>query len=156
MMRSSSPIVLTFFVLCSLLSQGAFGQEPSQTAPSNLVGEWKMVDLEVYQAGGKSWDESAVDWRVIITEQSGGMLKGTVTYQSATYKGHDGVAETSGREIAVLGTISWSGDEVKLVTIGEADGSVYRGRIVDPQTIEWVMHEAGEHGWIGRAIAARQ
>lgn len=156
MIRSTAVMTCAFITLSSLFSQVAYGQESSQAAPVNLVGEWKNVDLQVYQAGDKSWDERAVDWRITITEQDGGMLKGTVAYQSTTHRGHDGVAETSGREITVLGTISWSGDEVNLVTVGEADGSVYRGEIVNPSTIQWVMYEAGEHGWIGRAIAVRQ
>ncbi len=130
-------------------------EEISRPKPPDLVGVWRLVDLQVFQAGNKSWDESSVAWRIHIKEQVDAMTKGIVAYHSTTYKGHDGNSETSERQIEFLGTISWSGDEVNLVTVGEADGSIYRGNIVNENMIEWVMYETGEHGWIGRAIAVR-
>ena len=60
------------------------------------------------------------------------------------------------REVGLMGIISWSGDEITLISQGESDHWVNSDRMINSNVLESTGHETGEHVWISRTITVRQ
>jgi len=137
-------------------SQDVAAQSERTTKPVNLVGEWKMEKSEVEMAGDQRWDHETFEGGFTITKQTGAIVNAKSYFKLNAGRGHDGKMHVTEREVDLVGVLSWSGDEITLVSHGEKDGWVFNGKIVNPDMIEFVAYETGEHGWAARYLALRR
>jgi hypothetical protein len=137
--------------------QDAAAQSETASTPINLVGDWKTVDIELEMVDGQMFDDDTfVEGRLTITKQTGAIVNAKYDFKLKTASGHDGEMAVTERSVDMLGVISWSNDEIMLMSHGEKDSWIFNGKIVDPRTIELVAYEMGEHGWVARTMARRQ
>ena len=136
------------------IAQPAKGGGVSDALPV-MIGEWKAVRIENLMWNEKSWSHDNTRLSITIDWQDGAVFKGEVSYEAPHAPGHDGEQEVAKHTFDVLGVISWNGKEFTLVSHAK-DAIVFRGKWVDPDRIEVIGHEAGEHAWVARQVYVRQ
>ncbi|WP_421723364.1 hypothetical protein [Bauldia sp.] len=127
----------------------------SDQAP-NLVGTWEIVFETLEMADGTSVDATAFEATIVLTEQEGYMVRGQLRFTSDLGNFHDGEQQVSERDVGLMGVISWSGDEITLISHGEADAWVISGQLAEPDVMELIGYETGEHAWVSRKRAVRR
>lgn len=156
MKRLAILIIPIAFGLLAVPGQDVAAQSEAAPTPVNLVGEWKMGKSEIEMAGDQRWDHNTFQGGFTITKQTGAIVNAKSYFKLKDGRGHDGEMHVTEREVDLVGVISWSGNEITLVSHGEKDGWVFKGKIVNPDTIEFVAYETGEHGWVARYLALRR
>ncbi len=157
-MNASSILSLIVLLAGLAVPTAKYASAQSQPDPGvvNLVGTWDIAidELEFYD--GSRGEDVNLDATITITEQSGSILRGQVSFTIDPGVAHDGEQNVTEREVGLMGVISWSGDEVTLISHGESDHWVLSGRVINPNVMELIGYETGEHAWISKKIAVRQ
>ena len=145
-----------FFSMVLLLVGLAGPSASAQPQPVNLTGTWDFVFDELQFGDGTRAEPGSFDIAMTITEQSGSILRGNIKFTTNLTNLHDGEKSVTQRDVGLMGVISWSGDEITLISHGETDSWVISGRIVNAQVMELIGYETGEHAWISKKIAVRR
>lgn len=130
----------------------------AQSVVPSLVGTWVTVSgkgVAAHWSGNLSSDVNNVG-TLVVEEQLEGAFHGTMTWEidktQPQYEGKAGLEHSLSE--TVVGIIDW--DNVSVFWADHEDETVYRARLVDENTMEVVVLEAGPHAAAGRAIMTRQ
>lgn len=140
---------ITVFTAIVSVSPTALSQ--SADVP-DLRGLWAFTGVEAVGVGGQTFAEGTIEMEIRFEEQDGSFLLGQLTYVG---DGHDGEKKIASRKIDILGVISWNDREIRAVAVGEKDGQILEGTIVDENTIAWVQYETGPYGWVAKGVTTR-
>jgi len=132
------------------------GLAHAQSNTPSLVGTWVSVIREVAHWSGTLTSESDTVATLVVEGQLGGVFRGTMTLQidksEPKYEGKEGLSRSLSE--TVLGVIDW--DNVSVSWVDHEDETVYRARLVNENTMEVIVLEAGPHAVATRQIMIRQ
>lgn len=146
--------VIALLGLIILASAARAEDEPGSRVP-DLTGTWVAVSLASISWHGHVVDLETHQRKVEITEQTGPVFKGEVTWTRAGHlpQLHDGERLTNTGTETVLGVVHWDNATITLV---DSDPTMRFWRLVNENTIEAVQAEPGQHAIVGRTIYVRQ
>lgn len=140
--------VLVVFALPSLVV--------AQTPAPSLVGTWVSVTGEVGHWDGTLRPLGEMVATLVVTEQVGGVFRGTITYDNdrsgPKFEGKEGIRYVL--DEPVLGVVDWDGRTIVLVDYD--DETVHRARLVNDATLEVIAYETGPYAVVNRMMMIRQ
>lgn len=152
-MRKLHPVI-AILSLVVLVGAAHAEDEPGSRVP-DLTGTWVAVSLASISWHGHVVDLETQQRKVEITEQTGPVFKGKVTWTRAGHlpELHDGERLTNSGTEAILGVVHWDNSTITLV---DSDPTMRFWRLVNEDTIEAVQAEPGPHAIVGRTIYVRK
>jgi hypothetical protein len=126
---------------------------PVGAAP-DLIGTWRVVHSQ--GAFGTELVGSLPHAEIVIDRQEDAVFFGALEYQLGDEQPdfHDGSQAVRMAKEPFTGVIGW--DNRSLTMVERADTSVWRGELLNAETMAMVFFEAGEHAFIARQILVRQ
>ena len=146
-MRGFSIGLAALIVVC--MTSGAW----AQSDPPDLVGLWECEEAVILFRQGE-W--TRVERSVEVTEQRDAVFQALHNW---ALDPNDGVMGHTFGETMIGGTIPWVGvidfDNETILGGAFGDDHQFQGRLVDENTMQLALTEAGDHPWASRTICRR-
>lgn len=146
-MRNATGIALLLLIPAALASPAA-----AQTAAPDLTGDW-VCDPSAMLIRDE-W--TTLTYTFTVSEQRDALFKAEMHWSlppEAKAEGNQGGEDSYSGTIKVLGVIDFDNLGIEMVAYG--DGHRHSGRIVHPDTIEFVHSETGDNAWVSRSTCRR-